>query len=79
MYKPSKNLIGQKFGKLTVIDFVGFKVFWKNRRESYWKVKCECGIEKVLRISHLRKVKSCGCLLEEFRKDVLPSETTKRN
>ena len=41
--KPAQNLIGKKFGKLTVISFVGFKTFWKDRRESYWKVKCECG------------------------------------
>lgn len=77
--KPSKNLIGQKFGRLTVIDFVGFKVFWKNRRESYWKVKCECGVEKILRIGHLKNTKSCGCLLDEFRKNILPQKTTIRN
>lgn len=77
--KPAKNLIGQKFGKLIVIDFVGFKTFWKDRRESYWKVKCECGVEKELRIGHLKNTKSCGCLLANFRKNILPQKTTKRN
>jgi len=78
-HKSSKNIIGQKFGRLTVMSFEGFMTFWKDRRESYWKVKCECGQEKTLRISHLRKVKSCGCLLEEFRKKILPNKIAKRN
>lgn len=77
--KPSQNLIGQRFGRLTVTEFAGFKTFWKDRRESYWKVKCDCGKEKELRISNLKKTQSCGCLLEEFRKQTLPSITTKRN
>lgn len=77
--KPAKNLVGQKFGRLTVLEFVGFKVFWKNRRESNWKVKCSCGTEKVLRIGVLRRTKSCGCLLDEFRKNILPNKTTQRN
>lgn len=77
--KPSQNLIGQRFGRLTVIEFVGFKIYWKDRRESYWKVKCDCGIEKELRIGNLKKTKSCGCLLDEYRKEILPPITAKRN
>jgi hypothetical protein len=77
--KPSKNLIGQKFGRLTVIAFEGIKNFWKDRRESYWKVKCDCGKEKILRISNLRHTQSCGCLLNEFRKNILPRQTSIRN
>jgi hypothetical protein len=77
--KPAKNLIGQKFGRLTVIEFKGIKNFWKDRRESYWKVRCDCGNEKILRISNLRNTKSCGCLLNEFRKIILPKKTSERN
>lgn len=77
--KPAKNLIGQKFGRLTVISFEGMKVFWKDKRESYWKVKCECGQEKILRIGCLKRTQSCGCLLDEFRKNILPNKTIQRN
>ena len=77
--KPAKNLIGQKFGRLTVVSFEGIKPFWQDRRESHWKVKCECGNEKIIRITNLRKTKSCGCLLNEFRQNILPQKTAKRN
>lgn len=77
--KPVQNLIGKKFGRLTVIEFVGFKVFWQDRRESNWKVRCDCGNEKILRIGRLKTTLSCGCLLDEFRKKILPNQTRKRN
>lgn len=77
--KPAKDLIGQKFGRLTVIAFEGIHTFWKDRRESFWKVRCDCGTEKVLRVSNLRTTKSCGCLLTEFRKNNLPKITKQRN
>ncbi len=77
--KPAQNLIGKTFGRLTVTEFMGFKVFWKDRRESYWKVKCVCGQEKILRIGCLKRTKSCGCLLDEFRKNILPEKTAQRN
>lgn len=36
------NLIGKKFGKLTVIDYDGII----NKRSS-WKCLCECGTKKM--------------------------------
>ena len=60
----ASNLIGQKFGRLTVID----------RAEKYkdghamWLCRCECGTEKVILEKCLKngKTKSCGCLRKEI-------------
>lgn len=53
------QLVGQRFGKLIVIERVG-----KNKQGNYcWKCSCDCGNETVVSGSHLRKnaIKSCGC------------------
>ena len=56
-------LIGDKFGRLTVIGFT------KGRNNSTKIIcKCECGKEKVYEPSNLvkEKSKSCGCLQKEI-------------
>ena len=52
------NLLGKKFGKLTVKEFSGVI---NNSRQ--WLCECECGNEKIVRVSLLTKgqTKSCGC------------------
>ena len=67
--KPCKNLLGQKFGKLTPIQLVS-----RNRQGSaIWKCLCDCGRTIHNSASHLcRKklpVKSCGCGLRKRGKD----------
>lgn len=59
-----KNLIGQKIGRWTVIDSYGIT---KNGTICYW-CRCECGIEKEVDGSSLRRgsSKSCGCLKKEI-------------
>lgn len=54
-----KDLLNQKFGKLTVIEFVEVR-----SKFAYWKCRCECGNERVVRGSNLLsgQTKSCGCL-----------------
>lgn len=57
-----KDLTGQKFSKLTVINF--------NRRENqitYWNCICDCGTIVVIRGGSLvsGRSKSCGCLQKE--------------
>ena len=54
------NEIGNKYGKLTVIEEAGRD---KDRR-ILWKCKCECGNEKITLGKSLRAglVQSCGCL-----------------
>ena len=48
------DLTGQKFGKLTVIEYVS---------DSKWKCRCECGNEAIVHSCSLRRghTKSCGC------------------
>lgn len=58
--KPSKkNLIGQIFGKLTVIE----EVPSENHKSAYWKCQCSCGNVKNVSTSNLisGRVSSCGC------------------
>lgn len=54
------DLTGQRFGKLTVIEFAEVR----NKR-SFWKVKCDCGNEKIVRNDTLKVIVSCGCVKKE--------------
>jgi len=55
-----QNLTGQKFNKLTVIEYVG-KV---KSGQSKWLCLCECGNNHEALGTHLKtgNIKSCGCL-----------------
>ena len=52
---PHEDLVGQKFGRLTVLEHVC------NRK---WRCRCECGKETIVEACHLKNghTKSCGCL-----------------
>jgi hypothetical protein len=67
------QLIGQTFGRLTVIGNAPNYVSPGGQRHSQWLCRCECGTEKAIRGSELRKgaVQSCGCWNSEV--------TTRRN
>lgn len=54
-------MIGQRFGKLVVIEYYGRK--GKNNKKHYL-CKCDCGSEKVVSADNLRSghTQSCGCL-----------------
>lgn len=56
------NLIGQSFGRLTVIEFMGRK-----NLHSWFKCRCECGGETTTTSNNLRRgnSQSCGCLQKE--------------
>ena len=58
-----KDLTGQKFGRLTVIERVGIS---KNR-STMWRCKCDCGSFCVVSIRDLKSgnTRSCGCLSRE--------------
>ena len=53
------TLVGERFGKLTVIAFDRYE-----NHKSYWLCRCDCGGEKVASVNALRAghCKSCGCL-----------------
>lgn len=59
-----RDLVGQKFGRLTVVGLFG-----KYRREYRWRCECSCGTKDLivlagnLRSGHSR---SCGCLQRDF-------------
>ena len=58
MGRPMISLIGHIYGKLTVIEHepdLGLE---------FWRCKCECGEEIIVKRAHLRagNTKSCGCL-----------------
>lgn len=53
-----KNLIGERFGRLLVVDHF---------EKKYWNCLCDCGVEKNVREDSLEKgtTRSCGCLKRE--------------
>lgn len=60
----NNDLTGQRFGKLTVLEFIGKGTdLGYSSRQSYWKVKCDCGNEKIMRYNNILHAKSCGCKL----------------
>ncbi|MBQ4495407.1 MAG: hypothetical protein II968_06525 [Selenomonadaceae bacterium] len=64
-----KDLTGQRFGRLTVLEFVGIK-----KHHAQWKCKCDCGNIFIAKGTTLRDgtTKSCGCL----HRDVLVKDLT---
>lgn len=64
---PKKNfdLIGQRFGRLTVIK----KLPLRKSKNVMWECLCDCGNTHKVATTHLRKgaIESCGCLLSEVR------------
>ena len=56
------DLTGQRFGRLTVIKYLGSK-----DKQTCWLCMCDCGKEHITTSNHLRmgQAKSCGCLQTE--------------
>jgi len=63
-----KNMIGKKYGRLTVVNFSCYKIMKSGVRRSYWICKCECGnvVEKSILTLTQGTTKSCGCLYKEL-------------
>ena len=57
------NLIGHRFGRLTVIDEAP-SLFQCGRKFAMWLCKCDCGHSKIITYASLARnlTKSCGCL-----------------
>ncbi len=58
------DLVGQKFGRLTVLELA-----YTNGR-SYWKCECDCGNSAIVQGKQMSsgKTRSCGCLQDETRR-----------
>jgi len=67
MSSKKLNLIGQRFGRLTVISDAGIRVSEKGRKSYLWNCICDCGKTTVVTTSNLQgnKVLSCGCYRNE--------------
>lgn len=65
--RNSKNLVGQKFGRLTVIE----RCMDEETNKTKWRCKCNCGNETLVTGSNLTrgKTKSCGCIRDELRRN----------
>ena len=65
---PAKNLTGERFGRLLVLDYAG---------ASTWRCRCDCGAETTVKTDLLNsgKTRSCGCL----RREVSAKRATKHN
>ena len=65
------NLIGKKYGRLTVNSFSGYIIDSQGRKRM-WNCICDCGNEKTNVLEKSLKnglVKSCGCLIAEKSKE----------
>lgn len=61
-----KDIAGQKFGRLSVLEFAGFG----KRRLAWWTCKCDCGTVLNVQGNNLRtgNTSSCGCArIEEVK------------
>lgn len=61
------DLVGMKFGKLTVVSF-----YQSYNGQRLWKCLCDCGAERVVPTRDLRSgnTRSCGCKRSETIKEV---------
>ena len=58
-----KDLTGQRFGRLLVLEYAGKTWYGKSK----WRCKCDCGEVKDVDVSSLNRgyTQSCGCLQKE--------------
>ena len=61
------DLTGQKFNRLTVEQYAGYRITKSGNRHVQWLCKCDCGNNKIVTSKDLKRnaVKSCGCLKKE--------------
>ncbi len=64
----TKDISGQKFGKLVAIKVSGFKQDNKGNKRAVWLCKCDCGNEIEVCGTDLRSghTQSCGCIHKEM-------------
>ncbi len=73
-----KNLVGKRFGIVTVVSLNSDK--WDKKRNIYWNCICDCGKQLIKRQDTLKVSKSCGCLAREVAKSrALPSGAATKN
>lgn len=73
MGRKRRDIINKRFGRLVVVGFSHISI------QSYWRVKCDCGTEKIICGGDLQSgsIKSCGCLKKEIAAKSLRKTATK--
>ena len=64
-----KNLLGQKFGRLTVVSRAPNVVYSSNRQRAMWSCNCDCGNKNIVVSGYALtsgRTQSCGCLQREL-------------
>ena len=63
---PKKDLTGQRFGRLTVLE-IATPPNGRKRTTYKWLCKCDCGNTAIVSVNNLTKggTQSCGCLQRE--------------
>ena len=63
------DLTGNRFGRLIVLEHIGYKCFPSGGRHLLWKCKCDCGNFTNVTTEKLKScsTRSCGCLAREIR------------
>lgn len=57
---PKEDITGRKFAYLTVIE----SIWREDRKETWWRCRCDCGNEALARVGDLKRGDriSCGCM-----------------
>lgn len=78
--KEITNMIGIKYGKLTVMQRHGTHLTSGGQKKVTWLCKCDCGNEKVVSSQSLKagRIKSCGCIPTKSKGDGLIDLVDKR-
>lgn len=63
-----KDRTGERYGRLVVVEYAGFKTQPSGQRKTLWKCVCDCGNEHTVMADTLNSGngKSCGCLAKEL-------------
>lgn len=63
-----KNLLGKNFGRLTVIERAGSRVYPSGSKRVLWRCTCSCGKTKDVSSAELMAgdTRSCGCLRTKY-------------
>ena len=84
----TKNLVGQKFGRLNVLEYAGTKIYGENENTSsaLWKCLCDCQLnknEKDIQYTYVTtnslttsNTQSCGCYWQERLIEALHNRKT---
>jgi len=71
--EKANKIIGQRFGKLTVIERAEDYISPKGYKKSQWKCVCDCGSTIIVAINCLKNghTKSCGCISKDKVNEII--------